>query len=170
MLAKQKVTIIFISLVVACLIVLTCIMQLGCHKHIKIIDKKDGSFEPLELTKVEMASVHDFYEKNGIKPIQLLFRITKPYMIKVKLKDDDIENRTLTIPTMYVTDGVSKPIRCLPIPNEDERPYWVYLNNDNKTYWLQLGQRGPCFIDDEKRTILFKGIEKEHVHKLISLE
>lgn len=87
----------------------------------ELLTRVDGEFVPFSPPSPH--TLASFYVKHNLKPIQLLFRTTSQYTITVRIGTN---THTLTIPTNYVTDGVSKPLRKLPIPHEHEDAYWVY--------------------------------------------
>jgi hypothetical protein len=86
----------------------------------KLFSRSDGSFVKFS-TATEKLDL--FYKTHSLKPIQLLFRTESPYSITVGI---GTKRHTLTVQSNYVTDGVSKPISNIKIPNEYEDSYWVY--------------------------------------------
>jgi hypothetical protein len=87
----------------------------------ELISRTDGEFVPL--LPPHPHALKAFYKKHCMKPIQLRFRTIAPYTITVKI---GAGIHKLTVPANYVTDGVSAPIRNLPILGEHEDAYWLY--------------------------------------------
>ena len=79
--------------------------------------RSDGDFRHLPMDTAALAS---FFSRTGMKPIDLSTVTTDTYTLTIN------GSRTITIPPGYVSDGVSKPFRCLPLPYNREGHYWVY--------------------------------------------
>lgn len=91
---------------------------------IALLSRSDGEFVPfLPPSSPSPHALGAFYTTHNLKPIYPRFIITAPYTITVCIATNI---HKLTVPANYVTDGVSTPIRVLPVPNEREDAYWVY--------------------------------------------
>lgn len=136
----------------ALLIVLTILLIyaiFSCYKtSIELIERNDGEFEPLK-HPLHKKRLTQFFKDNAIKPIDLLFKITKPYTLRVNIEGTE---RTLTIPVNYVSDGVSRPIRKFKIPNEYEDSYWVY---HDFMYQAQTWDDGTAIQKHEADDIMY---------------
>lgn len=113
----------YAHVIIAVVIIIVCLYVVETYyaPDTKLVYRIDGTFVPFPPPPAQELSA--FYTKHNLKPIQLLFRTETPFQIHVHI---GAARHTLTVPSNYVTDGVSKPIRGLPIPHEYEDSYWVY--------------------------------------------
>lgn len=109
------------SIIVIVMIILIALSYYPRY-DLQLIARTDGEFAPLANPPNTNVLI-TFFNQHNLKPIHLLFKTTSPFTISVRINN---VQHTLTVPANYVTDGVSKPIKQMPIPHEYEDSYWVY--------------------------------------------
>jgi len=121
---------------IICLILVVIMLS----DQVKIDARNDGEFVAIDVDKRSMDA---YYTKHHVKPIRLSVLITKTYKLRL------CSGQTITVPQGYVTDGASKPVKWMPIPNDHEGSYWVYHDWMYQRQQFDNGENIPKELADK---------------------